>query len=299
MNETVPVGILFLCVLVLFGVILFLVSVIVEERKNPPAFPQIAHPLLTTFQTNRMFTGFEDVDFVVISLPKRHTSHYMVLEQSLAAEKIQTTWFEAIDGKTVDLDTLHMTPSYRQFFLNNTRELAEGKTTTNYRGHIGATLSHFTIYQNVKNMTVIFEDDVDHHHHFRNKFQAALASVTRLDPNWDILLLGMTAAYNDYAPHKLNDREPVYEGGIVRVRAHIGGWAYVIRSAQVAQKIVQCLQPLFWHIDLALSQLNRDGKLAIYGCIPTLCDHAGSLRCSSWNWTGVGRSDTLKSDTNN
>lgn len=299
MSETVSIGVLFLCVMLLFAVVLFLVSVIVHERSHVPMLA--AHPLLSTFKSNRLFTGFEDVDFVVISLPKRQETHFKVVEASLKQEGIEATLFHALDGKLIDLDHVPfpITDHYRQFFVNNARDFAEGKTKTNYRGHLGATMSHMTIFQQMKNMTVILEDDVDHHDNFRNKLQAALATVTTLDPNWDILLLGMTANYKDHSPHKLNDREPIYEGGIVRVRAHIGGWAYVVRSAAVAQKILQNLNPLFWHIDLALSELNQQGKLVIYGCIPTICDHAGPLRSSSWDWTGVGKWDTLKSDTNN
>jgi len=79
-----------------------------------------------------------------------------------------------------------------------------------------------------------------------------------------------------------------------------GCWGFVIRNKQVAQKLADHFSTLTWHIDLSISQLSRERKLKVYGCIPVLVSHAGSLRISSWNYTQVGRwqNGRLKTDTN-
>ena len=315
-RNDIGIILLFGCVSVLFVIVLILVYIIVYERSHiqqaNPSFqtkqknkwitgqPEETGSLIGQLNTNRLFTANEDVDFIVISLEKRLATHFEVLKNDLAKEGITVTLFRGINGKALNIDDYPMTAQYRAFFVNNQNEFAAGKTKTNYMGHLGATLSHLEVLRNVQNMTVICEDDIDIHSHFRAKFQAAIAAVTTLDPTWDILLLGYTANYNDYHFHKRNDRYPIYKGGIVKIDSWIGGWAYVVRNRQVAQKIVQLLTTpaLSWHCDLRLSEENRNGNLNAYACMPTLCDHAGSLRISSWDYTQIGKWATIKSDTN-
>jgi len=301
--EKVGIFLLFGCVLVLFIIVLILVYIISYERSNLwQANPSHSrdHSVDLQLNTNRLFTANEDVDFVVISLEKRMSTHFQVIKNDFAKEGIAVTLFQGINGKNLKVEEYTMTAQYRAFFLNNQKEFAAGKTKTNYMGHLGATLSHLEVLRNVKNMTVICEDDIDIHSNFRTKFQDAIAAVTKLDPNWEILLLGYTANYNDYHFHKRNDRYPIYEGGIVKIDSWIGGWAYVVRNSQVAQKIVKLLTTpaLSWHCDLRISEENRNGNLNTYACMPTLCDHAGSLRISSWDFTQTGKWATIKSDTN-
>lgn len=239
---------------------------------------------------------------VCISLPSRHASHYEPMRADFVREGLTLERFTGINGKELNLDEHPLTLEYRAFFENNEREFREGKTKTHYRGHLGATLSHLGVIRGAAErdgMTLIVEDDVDIHQHFRVRFQQAVQAVTELDPGWDILLLGFTAKYDDYHFHKLNDYSPVYPGGIVRVYAWIGGWAYVVRNARVAAKILRCFEPAIpWHIDLTLAQNARNGKLNVYGCMPTIADHAGQLRISTWSYTQVGKWATLKTDTN-
>jgi len=304
--ERTGIVLLFGCVLVLFVIVLILVYIISYERSQVwqvnPSYTSYNrdHSVNLELNTNRLFTANEDVDFVIISLEKRIPTHFEVLKKDFAREGISVTLFKGINGKELKVEDYTMTPQYRAFFLNNQKEFAAGSTKTNYMGHLGATLSHLEVLKNVKNMTVICEDDIDIHTNFRIKFQDAIAAVTKLDPNWDILLLGYTANYNDYHFHKRNDRYPIYEGGIVKIDSWIGGWAYVVRNETVAKKIVKLLTTpaLSWHCDLRISEENRNGNLNAYACMPTICDHAGSLRISSWDFTQTGKWATIKSDTN-
>lgn len=313
--ERTGIVLLFGCVLVLFVIVLILVYIISYERSQVwqanPSYNLCGldsgdtsynrdHSVNLDLNTNRLFTANEDVDFVIISLEKRIPTHFEVLKKDFAQEGIAVTLFKGINGKELKVEDYTMTPQYRAFFLNNQKEFAAGSTKTNYMGHLGATLSHLEVLKNVKNMTVICEDDIDIHTNFRIKFQDAIAAVTKLDPNWDILLLGYTANYNDYHFHKRNDRYPIYEGGIVKIDSWIGGWAYVVRNETVAKKIVKLLTTpaLSWHCDLRISEENRNGNLNAYACMPTICDHAGSLRISSWDFTQTGKWATIKSDTN-
>jgi len=297
------VVVLFGCILALFVVIVVLIIVLVQERHqhnlmghiNAPFRSQIYVPMN---ETNRMFTGYEDVDFVCISMAHRKESHYEALHRDLEKEGIQLTWFKGINGKKLKLDDYNLAPRYRKFFENNLKEFLEGRTTTDYRGHLGCTVSHLNVISNIKNMTVIFEDDTKIVPDFRTKFQAALGAVTRVDPEWELLLLGFTANYNDHHYHKLNDREPIHEGGIVKLHYWIGGWAYCIRSVKVAQKIMEFFNPMTWHIDLSLAEQARIGNLKAYGCMPTLSNHQGMLRISSFDFYQFGDAAGLKSDTN-
>ncbi len=282
---------LFACVIALFIMVLSLASVIVKERAQ--SIDEIH------FQPNRMFSDYEDVDFVCISLEKRVETHFKALQQKLAPYHIELTHFPAIDGKKLNLEDFPMTPYYREHFLSNQRDFEQGKTKTFYRGHLGCAVSHLQVIKNMKHMTVIFEDDANPQPNFRRDLQTALASVSQLDPEWEILLLGFSANYDDYHFSKLNDREPIYEGNIVRVVNWIGGWSYVVRNQTVAQKILNFFQPMRWHYDLVLAEESRNNNLRVYGTMPTISNHVGHMRISSWNFTQVGQDiHLLKSDTN-
>lgn len=237
---------------------------------------------------------------VCISLPHRQVSHFYPLRTALQTAGFDVKLVTGINGKELNLYDYDLTPHYRAFFENNARERKEGKTNRDYRGHLGCTLTHREVFRQVESMTLLLEDDVDIHDHLKSRIHAALAAVTELDPHWELLMLGFSANYTDHAPHKLNDRSPIYPGGIVRLSAWIGGWATVIRNRTVAQKIVGHSEPLRWHWDLSLSELARSGVIRAYGCIPTIIDHPGSIRISSFDYTqeGAWQNGRLRTDTN-
>ena len=121
--------------------------------------------------TNRLFTGYESVDFVGISLDHRKATHFERLKAQLARDQIVLTWFQGIDGKQVRLDDYNLSRRYRTFFDNNIKEREAGKTQTDYRGHLGCTLSHLGVLASARHMTVVLEDDAEVVPQFRTKFQ--------------------------------------------------------------------------------------------------------------------------------
>lgn len=305
-NRTISdtnIILLFACVFTLVVIIIVLTVIIVYEKNQHLSALGINQPFkvnhgLAHLNTNRLFNGYEDVDFVCISMEHRKAVHFEKLRNQLANENIELTWFKGINGKELKLDDFNLTKQYRDFFENNTKQRLEGKTKTDYRGHLGCTVSHLNVIGNIENMTVIFEDDAEVVPQFREKFQGCLAAVTKLDPDWEVLLLGWCCNYKDHYYCKDNDSEPIHEGGIVKVHYWIGGWAYCIRNKTVAQKILALFNPMPWHIDLVLAQASKDGKLKVYGCLPTITNHSGWLRISSFDFYQIGDPAYIKSDTN-
>lgn len=249
-------------------------------------------------ETNRLFTGYEDVDFVCISMEHRKATHFERLKAQLGQEAIHLNWFPGIDGKKLNMDECNLSRRYRMFFENNIKEREAGKTKTDYRGHLGCTLSHLGVIESLKNLTVIFEDDAEVVPNFRQRFQSALGAVTAVDPDWEVLLLGWCCNYKDHFYCKDNDQEPIQDGGIVKVHYWIGGWAYCLRNYAAAQKILKMFSPLTWHIDLTLAEAARTNNLKVYACMPTLANHAGWLRISSFDFYQKGDPSFIKSDTN-
>jgi GR25 family glycosyltransferase involved in LPS biosynthesis len=294
---------LFACVFTLVVIIMVLTSILIYEKNYsyynyPVNQPFKVNHGLSHLQTNRLFTGYEDVDFVCISMEHRKTKHFDRLAAQLLQENIELTWFPGINGKELKMDEFNLAPRYRDFFEKNIQQRLQGKTKTDYRGHLGCTVSHLNVIGNIQNMTVIFEDDAEIVANFREKFQGCLAAVTKLDPQWEILLLGWCCNYRDHFYCKDNDSEPIHEGGIVKVHYWIGGWAYCIRNKQVAQKILKLFNPISWHLDIALAECVRNGQLRAYGCVPTIANHAGWLRISSFDYYQIGDPSFIKSDTN-
>lgn len=294
MTEQAPVYILFFCVICLFIINLLLIYEL-NHAKKLNEIPK---------QKIQSFENLNDISFVCISLEKRKSSHFDILKNRLNEEGFFLEWKKGLDGKKLFDDqnwkTKHipLTKLYIDFFENNMKEFKEKKTERDYRGHFGCTLTHFDIIKNMNLPTVVFEDDVELVEGFRTKFQQALLNVEKLDPSWEILLLGWACKYKDHFYCKDNDCEPIQMGNLVRVHYWFGGWGYMIKNKQVAEKIIKLLTPLNWHIDLSLAELARTNKLNVYGCLPTIANHAGLLRISSFDYNQVGNVKLLKSDTN-
>lgn len=295
--------ILLCCIFILLCLIIILIILLVEKRnannilskKIPTNKININKQL-----TNSLFAtgGSEKVDFFAISLITRKETHFNLLEQDLKKENISLNYVEGINGKALNLEDYNLSSNYKDFFVQNQKELQMGKTQTNYMGHLGCTLSHLSILNSIENMTVILEDDADITPNFRYNLQKALNDVYNVDPNWEILLLGFCARYDDHHYHKLNDKEPIYFGGIVKVHFWIGGWSYIIRNKQIANKIKLLFNPISWHIDLTLAENARLKKLNVYGIVPPLINHPGLLRISSWDTNQYGDPSKIKTDTN-
>jgi GR25 family glycosyltransferase involved in LPS biosynthesis len=242
--------------------------------------------------------GNYDIDFVAISLPKRKASHFEPLKAVLKKNNIEVAYFEAIDGKTLKYSDYNLAPRYIEFFENNRKERESGKTKTDYRGHYGCTVGHIACVKAARGAICVMEDDADLVPYFREKLESALKNLDQLDPDWQMLLLGQSSQYIHHFYHKLNDHEPIVNG-IVKIHHFIGGWSYILRSKEVATKVLGFFDPITWHIDLTLAEQTRLGHLNTYALIPSLSLHPGLLRASSWDYTQVGHFANYRSDTNN
>ena len=297
--KEILIGLSVCIFLVALGFLVVLVLYYQENNGHNTSYASYRSNInIPMMQTNRLFTGSEDVDFIGIGLQKRKTSHFDVLAKKLQKSHITLQYFEGINGKEIKLQDYNLAPQYLHFFENNIREREAGKTDIDYRGHLGCTLSHLAVISNVERMTVIFEDDADLVPDFRVQLEQTLADVTRYDPQWEILVLGFSAKYDDHMYHKLNDVEPIYPGGIVKLHYWIGLWAYVIRNKQTAQKILSMFNPMPWHIDLTIADNVRRGKIKAYGRVPPIANHPGWLRLSSWDVYQYGDPSKIKTDTN-
>lgn len=263
-----------------------------EQQKQ---LPTLTNKSCSAFQTH------------IISLPKRHETHLKRL-MNLLPESFHAQPFSAIDGRTLDWKpngTLYkqMTKRYWDFFERNRKEREANKTDQDYRGHLGATLSHLSVIQQFSidsqklpphEALLILEDDVEP----AKDFQSDLTRIlSLLPPTWEVLLLGFCCQYKDSEHCRLYDAIPIHNG-FIQVPFWFGGWAYMIRNVQVAQKIHQAFTPLDDHIDLGMAEMARQGQLNVFGCVPSLMCHPGRLQISGLDYTQVGDIRYYKSDTN-
>ena len=249
--------------------------------------------------TNDNFSEFGDLDVFGISLPKRKESHFRVLEKTLKSEGLKMNYFEALNGKDLDINDYNVTSRYAQFFEQNDKDRKAGIAKNDHRGHLGGLCSHLSVIEMVEKMTLVFEDDADLCPDFAKKLRKMVRDVTEIDEMWDILVLGMSSDYKHHFYNKENDQEPLYKGYLFRVHYWIGLWGYVIRNAEVAQKLLSFFNPVTWHVDIVIAENARIGNLNVYSCIPTIAKHPGLLRISSFDHNQIGRYDLIKSDTNN
>lgn len=249
--------------------------------------------------SNNNFSELGDLDIFIISLPSRKESHFKVLERKLKKQGLVVNHFEALNGKDLDINNYNVAPRYEQFFSQNAKDRAAGTTKTDYRGHLGCCISVLTCMESMQNMSIIFEDDACPVDDFATRLKQLITDVTELDDKWDLLVLGCSAKYSDHFYHKDNDHEPLLKGYIVKLHYWIGGWGFLFRSKELAQKILKELFiPINWHSDLTIAEAARDGRLNVYGVIPTLCAHPGTLKVSSWDYYQHGDVNLLRTDTN-
>jgi GR25 family glycosyltransferase involved in LPS biosynthesis len=286
---------MFLLAVGLVAVAVVCVGIVRQRQEVHRHEPSVHVPMV---ETNRLFTESEDVDFVGIGIAHRKQTHFALLEQELREQNITVQFFEGINGKEVDMDDHDLAPRYVKFFEDNRRKREAGETETDYRGHLGCTLSHLAVIGSIERMTVIFEDDAVIVPDFRRKLQQAIADTTRIDPAWEVLVLGFSANYKDSAQHKLNDHAVLHKCGIVRLKAWIGAWAVLVRNEAAAQRILEFFSPISWHIDIVLAERSAKDELSVYGCVPPLVKHPGLLRMSSWDHDQVGDPKRYNTTTN-
>jgi hypothetical protein len=189
-----------------------------------------------------------------------------------------------------------MSARYRKFF--DMRIADQSGLVRDYRGHLGCTLSHIAVLKSVQRpCTVILEDDACPVPKLNDHLSRLVKTATQIEPQWDLLLLGFSCNYKDHPFNRLNDIEPVFRGGIVRLHFWLGQWAYVVRDAATAQRLCALLDPIPWHIDVALANLARTNRIKVLGSIPPVVTHPGILRLSSFDMDQCGDPIRIKSDT--
>lgn len=213
-----------------------------------------------------------------ISLPYRDNQFQHVRKQALK-QNLDIHKFPAVQGKLLDLDQFsdqQLHPKLRKWLIKR----------PDHMGHWGATLSHLGVYQKMvqdqQGLTMILEDDVTLCPNFATEVQHHLDKVEQLDPQWDLLLLGFSCDYA--ADRKLcscNDGRKLQKDTLLPIGYFIGMWAYMVRDHHTAAKILQQLPPMQSFIDHDMNRLGRKGALKIYGCVPHLAFHPGTIRVSS------------------
>lgn len=266
------------------------------------------HYFVEMSYTNIKCIDDTNLDIVCIGLFKNKKKFFAHVETQLRAESLVVVYNEGIDGKELSLEQCktQITSKYKQFFIDNQNQIEKKLKQVNYMGHLACSLTHVKILENAihDHYTLILEEDADIQHDFRKRLIHCVDALNKLDEEWDILLLGFSCDYKHHFYHKLNDQEPMHpvnnngeEQYIARVHAWIGGWAMLYRP-HVKEWLLPHLTPLNWHIDIAISDLARLGKIKAYGCLPPLVFHPGYLRLSSWDYEQVGNTQFMKTDTN-
>ena len=281
---------------------IFIGTVIWMETRHAQLRSQLSREKQHARVSNRVTSSTPHItafQITCIGLPKRKHRYFGRVQTMLREEGLDVAYFEAINGKEVDRSRYNLHPRYREFFENNEKERNEQKTTVDYRGHFGAALSHLAVLRTVSPTTpmLILEDDVEI---VPGQFKSRVLQVmNQLPSDWDVFLLGWCCKYEDYDKCKLNDCEAVQVGGFVRVHYWIGGWGYMVRNQVSAQKILDDFSPqMKWHIDIRCAELCQEGKINVYGAIPTLVNHPGYLRISSFDYNQYGDHTFIRTDTN-
>ena len=223
---------------------------------------------------------------VAISLPQ-HRARFDAFQARARRQGVHVARFDALNGHALPLPKPpFLTPKYRRHFAG-----APGQ-----RGHLGAAFSHIGVWR-AAGPLLIFEDDVSLVRGFHGKLTAALAAATRIDPGWDLLLLGFSCAYRDYERCHRNDGLPRLAGGLVEVKTWMGLWGYVVNGDRARRKLLQHVFPLKWHLDHHLATLVHRHGLRVYGTLPSLVLHPGTMVADSWQYSVTASSANYTSDT--
>ncbi|MES2734283.1 MAG: glycosyltransferase family 25 protein [Bacteroidota bacterium] len=192
---------------------------------------------------------------LVISLPFRRDRRENIYQQ-MSHRNISYTFFEAVDGKVLDINQLE-----EDFFSNYAKRYLSS-------GSIGCALSHIRAWQQIVvqgwEYCLILEDDVILSDTFVEDLRVRMPEVP---PDFDILYLGSGLT----APHHIRKfiSTHVFEPHYPRE----GMYAYVV-SAKGAQTLLQNLFPINLAnggIDTMVGKLVRKKKVQAYHLLPVLC----------------------------
>jgi GR25 family glycosyltransferase involved in LPS biosynthesis len=165
--------------------------------------------------------------------------------------------------------------------LANSKLLMYIEKNETQKGHLGALCSHLGLLQGITKSDpfIIVEDDVT----LASDFHERLKYVLENQPSkWDIILLGYLCDEYYFKeqcqcsnPQKLN----LTKTNLVKPNYFVGMWGYMVNGIASAQKILNLFQSTGseWVIDHDISR-RFINKLDIYGTIPHLIYHPGTIR---------------------
>lgn len=203
--------------------------------------------------------------------------------------------FSAVNGRDLDVHlykrTKLLTTSYTKHLENNPKQM----------GHLGATFSHVGVLQLIcdePSRTVVLEDDSILPENFKTKVQECVYKMDLVDPEWDILQLGFSCKYDSYDKCHLNDNIKIQAGCIIKLGYAIGLFGYVINGSRAAQRVLNHVFPISWHIDHFYQTLNLQNKIRLYATIPNIVFHPGKMEISSFKEIYDTPTGRYISDTN-
>lgn len=198
--------------------------------------------------------------------------------------------FNAIDTRKLDTRIFKVIPNFSSFINNKKGDgfntiYKENIINDKYKlGNLGCTISHLNLYREIlengyKHM-LILEDDVVIDKKLFNKLPNILESLPK---NWDICILGFSCQFKHDKRCKSNDSAIKINNDIYKINYFYGTYAYIL-SFKGAEKIINNIYPIWWHIDTMLSYLIKKGILNVYATIPNLVFHPGKFEISSFNY---------------
>ncbi len=134
-------------------------------------------------------------DCVVINLDRRPDRLQRFQEQAACCGLHGWRRFAAVDGQS-----LRMSDELRHLFRGNDHDYR--------RGIVGCALSHLQVWRTIERPTLILEDDAELLPGFVPAMQSAVEQALRIDPSWDLILLGF---------HRWTEREQQPGQGPVRL----------------------------------------------------------------------------------
>jgi glycosyl transferase family 25 len=217
------------------------------------------------------FDDFNDFDAYVINLPTStdRLANFMKQYNASDLSSFDMNVYPAILGKTLDIEKYVTPKAYQQILISEKTGLRKHHYELT-RGAIGCYLSHLDIYKKIVNSNkdygLIFEDDIEIPNNIYKLMNIGLNKINKIDPNWDMYLLGYICIDCDIKKSYIIPRR---------------FWcthSYVI-TKRGAEKLLKYLDPsngnlLSRQIDSAMALLIKDNKLKVYGVNPPICNQS-------------------------
>ncbi len=205
----------------------------------------------------------KQIPITVINL-KKDTDRKDSITQQLNGLNLEFSFFEGVYGK--ELSPKELTAVY-----NPEHSIEKGVGVLS-KGEIGATLSHFGIYQKMLDddidEMIIFEDDTI----IGQDFVQALDIVKHLPENWEIFLLGYSSGRKKPCNFNINlkNNPTPYSVGVSPI-IRGGAFCYVINK-RGAQRMLSYKKSLYKVIDIYTGDSNMINVYTISPRVAALGD---------------------------